>query len=61
MNLCSNGHDEVCFDGFDCPVCQMEADKESAIDILNDKILDLENTIFDLTAIIAEHAPEELL
>lgn len=22
MNLCSEGHEEVCFEGRDCPVCE---------------------------------------
>ena len=25
MNLCSEGHDEVCYDGRNCPVCELLA------------------------------------
>ena len=30
MNLCSDGHDEVCFEGTSCPACK-ELNKRDAI------------------------------
>lgn len=50
MNLCSSKHEEVCYDGKDCPVCEAQEDTATAkseIEDLKDKIMDLEN---DLTA-----------
>lgn len=41
MNLCSNGHDEVCYEGRNCPACAL-CDQ---IKTLEDEIEDLENTI----------------
>lgn len=41
MNLCSDKHDEVCYDGGDCPVCG----KLKEISDLEDKIYDLNETI----------------
>jgi hypothetical protein len=43
MNLCSDGHDEVCFDQRNCPVC----------DELK-TMSDMEDEIFDLKKLIAE-------
>jgi len=34
MNLCSANHDEVCYEGRKCPVCDMREDLQSAIDEL---------------------------
>jgi hypothetical protein len=31
MNLCSENHDEVCFEGHNCPVCLQAADLNSYI------------------------------
>lgn len=32
MNLCSDKHDEVCYEGRTCPVCDMRSDKESEVE-----------------------------
>mgnify|MGYP001565549180 FL=1 len=34
MNLCSDGHEEVCFEGRICPVCSLREDLEKRIDEL---------------------------
>lgn len=59
MELCSFGHDEVCYDGGKCPLCDMVKEKEQAVDelkyeldIAKDKISDLEGKI----AILEESA-----
>lgn len=45
MNLCSNGHDEVCFESKNCPVCEMEVKLKEQISKLEDQIKDLENEV----------------
>ncbi len=44
MYLCSDKHDEVCYDQRDCPVCE----KIKEISDLEDKIFDLTETIEDM-------------
>ena len=44
MNLCSDGHDEVCYDGRDCPVCE----KIKEISDFEDEIYDLKEQITGL-------------
>lgn len=44
MNLCSDDHDEVCYEGRKCPACEKEKERaslEGEIANLNDKIDDL--------------------
>jgi hypothetical protein len=41
MNLCNDGHDEVCYEGRDCPVCE----HVKTISDLEDKIYDLNEEI----------------
>ncbi len=48
MNLCDAGHDEVCFDQRNCPVCLIIAETGSEIKDLKETIADLEGQIFDL-------------
>jgi hypothetical protein len=33
MNLCSDGHDEVCYEGRECPVCKLREEMQSDIDM----------------------------
>jgi hypothetical protein len=57
MNLCSNEHEEVCFEGRQCPVCEVmenlgrvqgELDeKEIALETANEKIDELNSDIAD--------------
>lgn len=47
MELCSKSHDEVCYDGSECPVCQLRESKD-------EKIEDLQNRISELETIIKE-------
>jgi len=28
MNLCSSGHDEVCYEGRECPACLLKEDRD---------------------------------
>jgi len=53
MNLCNNNHDEVCFEGRFCPVCELQKDFDSVLEEKNnlkDEIKDLENQVSDLEA-----------
>jgi hypothetical protein len=43
MTLCEDGHPEVCFDGRNCPVCEIIKEKDKEIDALNERIQDLES------------------
>ena len=47
MELCSYGHEEVCFEGRSCPACDMRDEKESEIDDLENEIKSLENKLED--------------
>lgn len=48
MNLCSDNHDEVCFEGRICPACYALSEKQSEINDLESKIDTLELHIGDL-------------
>ncbi len=47
MNLCSDGHEEVCYSTRNCPACDAISDK-------NKEISDLENQVADLRAEVEE-------
>ena len=48
MDICSEGHDEIVFDGMACPVCALIKDYEAEKDELQDEIKDLNNEIENL-------------
>lgn len=48
MNLCRDGHEEICFEGRKCPLCDMRDDLQSEIDDRDKKILDQEKTINEI-------------
>jgi len=61
MNLCSDNHDEVCYEGNTCPVCSVRNDLQYEIDYrdkdiakLNDKTDELYNQIDELKNKIVE-------
>lgn len=52
MNLCSDNHDEICFEGRDCPLCDAVAEKdkeivnlENALSVLRSDIQSLESEL----------------
>jgi hypothetical protein len=49
MNICDNGHDEVCFEENKCPVCILIEEYEDQLKELKETITDLEGQIFDLS------------
>ena len=51
MTLCSDGHEEVCYDGSDCPVCEKQEeldDVQEDLDAAEEKIKELEEQITNL-------------
>lgn len=55
MNLCSSGHEEICYESRQCPVCEIIADKnreiedkQSTIDRLKEELESAETTIESL-------------
>ena len=60
MNLCSDNHEEVCYEGRTCPVCELINEKNTEIDELNNSIEDLRNSNEILTSDL-ESAKEGLL
>jgi hypothetical protein len=38
MEICSSNHDEVCFEGFVCPVCRMQEEMQEKIDKLQSEL-----------------------
>lgn len=50
MNLCSEKHDEICFEGRDCPLCEMRGGKDGAISDMEDEIETLTEEIANLKA-----------
>ena len=45
MNLCSDNHDEVCYEGRKCPVCDMREDLQGAIDDMEKEIASLKEDL----------------
>ena len=45
MDLCSEGHDEVCFEGSLCPACEKISELSDEMDELNMEINELEEKI----------------
>jgi hypothetical protein len=48
MYLCDRGHDEVCYDGRNCPVCEAMKDAEKTEEKLTDEIESLTDEIESL-------------
>lgn len=63
MNLCSDKHDEICYEGRTCPLCTIREDLEKEIEDLKKAVEDLEkegevkdNKIEELQALIDTEA-----
>jgi F0F1-type ATP synthase membrane subunit b/b' len=48
MNLCSDNHDEVCFEGRECPACNVISEKDSEIQKLQSEIDNTEPLLQEL-------------
>jgi hypothetical protein len=42
MNLCSDNHDEIAYEGRNCPMCELISDHNNAVTELKEKIESLE-------------------
>ena len=47
MKLCNNDHDEICFEGRDCPLCDMRKNYESDLQEARETIDDLNIRLSD--------------
>ena len=54
MNLCSEGHDEVCYESRHCPVCEVRDDLNIEIETLKSNIGDLEVKVIVLQETIGD-------
>lgn len=71
MNICSNNHTEICYDSYDCPVCellsdlaQLSTDYETIKQDLNyteDALAYYQDKYYDCRNILSNVAPEHLL
>ena len=59
MELCDNGHDEVCFEVKACPVCRMKADLKTDLALKDDEIADLEGQVDELKSRIDDLQDKE--
>ncbi len=50
MNLCSENHDEICYVGRNCPLCQMQDEKNTEIAKLEKENKDLQEENDDLSS-----------
>jgi hypothetical protein len=48
MNLCSSTHDEICFEGHQCPFCSVKEDLERQISIIKDERDSLQRQLDDV-------------
>ena len=48
MVLCEDGHDEVCFEVNDCPVCELMTSTNDEKEVLENKVSSLEDERDDL-------------
>lgn len=51
MTICSDGHGELCYEGNDCPACEIVQEREDALEELkeaNKSIESLETQITEL-------------
>jgi len=54
MELCSSGHDEVCYEANFCPACEVKGDMEGVIANRDKEIEDQEAQIKDLSGELSE-------
>ena len=59
MNLCSSGHDEICYEGRNCPVCVLISEKVEKVNVeeiikIITKVMDAEFTDSGHSGEIAE-------
>jgi len=47
MELCSNGHGEVCYETDECPACEIINNLEEEVAGLEDDIANLQNELYE--------------
>ena len=55
--ICNNKHEEICHEGFSCPICDLIAEKDQEIEELNDNVVDLRKEVEMLES--KEHDDEQ--
>lgn len=50
MNLCEDGHDEICFTGHKCPLCEKVSELDREINELQDRLSQAQDEIDNLTS-----------
>ena len=71
MNICSNGHSEIVYTGWTCPLCDLHTDLvqlrhdyeqlEGQFDIAEAALADLTSQCATYRSILADIAPKHLL
>lgn len=59
MNLCSSQHEEICYEGRSCPMCDMMTAKDEEITKLKEEKTNIEEELEDAQARLAAFAEEE--
>ena len=54
MELCAEGHEEVCYEARTCPACEAIQEKQNSIDDKDAEIKDLKNQVEDLEEQLTE-------
>ncbi len=55
MDLCSDGHEEVCFETRECPACAAIGEKQSEIDDMKSELKEVKAERDDLAKALANH------
>lgn len=50
MNLCSDGHAEVCYEDRHCPACELASSKDDEIETLRERVRELEAEVEQLAS-----------
>ena len=65
MTICTRNHEEICFDGGECPICNLREEYEQALDALRDSYQTQLDSLTDdkdyYKDLVAMHLPECLL
>ena len=68
MNICSNGHEEIAYEGdrwSKCPICKLieeyENEIQSTVDVLKEQIEKLKEQKTEYYELLKEHNPELII
>jgi hypothetical protein len=54
MELCSIGHEEVCYTGHFCPACTVKGEMQEDLNKLRDELDDEKSKTYELEALLRE-------